>query len=130
MDWNITLSTPKTQLSTQPATTTRGHHLYQYTVYTGLGLVGGATGTALAIGLAIIIQALLAADTVFWPNLVLLAFAAILLGWVAAWLLGKIAQWMVPSFARREAGQYSLHFSLVASALLSVIQTYLFMAVL
>ena len=130
MDWNTTLSAPKTQLSTQPATATKTHHLYQIVVYAGLGLVGGATGTALAIVLAIIIQALLSPDEVFWPNIVLLAVAATLLGWVASWLLSKIAHWTIPSFAGRKAEKHALQVLLIASALVSLVQTVLFMAVL
>ena len=130
MNWNTTLLAPEAHLSNQPAAAIRIYPFYQYAVYTGLGLVGGATGTAAAIGLVAVIQASLVPDTVFWPNVLLLAVAATLLGWAASWLLGAIAHWTIPSFARREVAPYSLPVSLIAGTLVSLIQTYLFMAVL
>ena len=130
MDWNIALTTAKTQVSNKAIEESWIQQLYQYAICTSLGLIGGATGTAFAIGLAIIIQALLAPDTPFWPNVLLLALAATLLGWLASWLLGIIAYWTIPSFAKCEPVKYRLHVSLIAGGLVSLVQTFLFMAVL
>ena len=105
--------------------------LVHYAFYAGFGLVGGAMGTAVAIGLAIIVQSLQAPTTVFWPSVILLAIAATVIGWGVSWLLGRSAPYILstlsPSSSSAELG---LQIALIMSGLTSLIETYLFMAVL
>jgi hypothetical protein len=65
------------------------HRLPQYTLCVGLGLLGGAVGVALAIGLAVVVQLRLPPPTVFTPGVMPLMVTAVLAGLCASWLIGQ-----------------------------------------
>jgi F0F1-type ATP synthase membrane subunit c/vacuolar-type H+-ATPase subunit K len=72
------------------------HRLPRYAVCVGLGLLGGAVGVALAIGLAITIQLRLPPPTVFTPGVMPLIVTAVLAGLCASWLMGQAARYGLP----------------------------------
>ena len=130
MEWNATFSTSETTRPATPVVDNLPQRLYQYIICMWLGLIGGATGTALAISVAIIVQSLQPPTAVFWPRLIVIAPVAAILGWGVSWGLGKLAYRNIPSFVNNKSGEHGLQVMLVVSGLLSVLQTYLFMAVL
>lgn len=129
MEWNATFSTSETTQSKSQIVVDLPQRLYQYIICMWLGVIGGAIGTASAIGLAIIIQSTQSSTTVFWPRLIILAPVAAILGWGVSWLLGKLAYRSIPSFVNSGSDERGLQVMLVASGLLSVVQTYLYMVV-
>jgi hypothetical protein len=72
------------------------HRLPRYAVCVGLGLLGGAVGVALAIGLAIMIQLRLPPPTVFTPGVMPLMVTAVLAGLCASWLMGQAVRYGLP----------------------------------
>ena len=96
-----------------------------YTVCAVLGLVGGAAGVALAIGLTILIQLLLPSGQVLSIGIVPLMVMAAVTGLIASWLLCKLVRC---SSLRRRRGHYpmGLQVSLVLSVFTSLLQTLLF----
>lgn len=101
--------------------------LPQYIICAALGLLGGAMGVALVIGLTILINLLLPPSVVFAPGVISLMAASALAGVVIAWLLGQVAYFTWPGLfaAPREKG---LRVILVFSVLASLLQTILFFA--
>ena len=113
---------PRTHASAMAA-----QQLPQYAVWVGLGLVCGAAGVALAIGLAIIVQLLLPPPTVLAPGTIPLLVLATLSGLCIAWLLNRGAQRILPRLFH-SAGEQGLQVILVSSAFASLLQTLLFFA--
>ncbi|MFC1974779.1 hypothetical protein ACFLXQ_00090 [Chloroflexota bacterium] len=97
--------------------------LPQYIICIGLGLLGGATGVALIIGLAIIIQSLQPLTVIFLPGIIPLAVAAILMGLGVSWLFGQIAHRIFPDLFYNSGLQVILIFS----AFISLLETFLFL---
>jgi hypothetical protein len=114
-------SKPKAQVMTIEL-----QRLPQYVICTGLGLVGGATGVVLAVGLAILIQLLLPPPTVFSPGAIPLMVTAILSGLGVSWLLDQVARRILSS-PFRNLGEQRLQVVLVFSTVTSLLQTLLFM---
>jgi ABC-type antimicrobial peptide transport system permease subunit len=56
-----------------------------------LGLLGGAIGVTLAVGLAVLIQVLLPPPAVFAPGAIPLMLVAIMFGLGFSWLLGRVS---------------------------------------
>jgi ABC-type antimicrobial peptide transport system permease subunit len=56
-----------------------------------LGLLGGAIGVTLAVGLAVLIQVLLPPPAVFAPGAIPLMLVAITFGLGFSWLLGRVS---------------------------------------
>ena len=56
-----------------------------------LGLLGGAIGVTLAVGLAVLIQVLLPPPAVFAPGAIPLMVVAIMFGLGFSWLLGRVS---------------------------------------
>jgi len=102
--------------------------LPQYIICAGLGLLGGAIGVALAIGLTILINVLLLPPfEVFAPGVIPLMAGSALAGVGVAWLLSQIVNFILPGLfaALKESG---LRVILIFSILASLLQTILFFA--
>jgi hypothetical protein len=99
--------------------------LPQYVVCVGLGLMGGAVGVALAIGLAILIQMWLPPPAVFAPGVIPLMVTAVLAGLGASWLTGQMARHSWPALLD-EPSQNGLHVILVSSVFASLAQVLFF----
>jgi len=93
--------------------------LPQYAANVGLGLVGGALGVAVTIGLAILIQLPLPAPTVFAPGIIPLMVGAALAGVLCSGLLRRVG---------RDSSGSGLQVTLVSSVFASLVQTLLFFA--
>jgi hypothetical protein len=99
--------------------------LPEYTLCVILGLVGGAAGVALAIGLTILLQLLLPSGQGLSIRIVPLMVVAAIMGLMASWLLGKLIR--RPSLPlRRDHYQMGLQVTLVLSVFTSLLQTLLF----
>lgn len=98
----------------------------QYVLCAGLGLLGGVTGVALAIGLAIVVQSLLFPMMIFSPGAVLLALVATVTGLGMSWLYRWIMLRISPCLFDRLDGQ-GIQVILIFSAFISLLQTFLFM---
>ena len=101
------------------------HRLPQYAVCVGLGLMGGAVGVALAIGLAILIQLRLPPPAVFAPGVIPLMVTAVLAGLGASWLIGHTARHGWPSLLE-DSSQNGLQVILVSSVFASLAQVLFF----
>lgn len=103
--------------------------LIGYALCAGMGLVSGAAGVAVTIGLIVIVQSLLFAAAIFSPGTVLIAIAASLIGLGAAWLISWVARRVLPElFTQLE--ERALQVIFVFSVLTSLLQTILFTTVL
>jgi hypothetical protein len=87
-------------------------------------LVGGTTGVAVAIGLTIAIQLLLA-TSVFLPGLIGLTVAAALAGLGASWLFSRGARRILPDLFS-QLDERAIQIIMVFSVLTSLLQTFLF----
>ena len=99
--------------------------LPRYAMCAALGLLGGAVGVTLAIGLAILINLLLPPSVVFTPGAVPLMAVSALAGVGIGWLLGQVANSVWPGLFEAPH-EKSLHVILVFSVLASLLQTILF----
>jgi hypothetical protein len=101
--------------------------LPMYAICVLLGLLGGAMGVALVIGLAILINLTLPPSVSFAPGVIAFMAASALAGAGIAWLLGQAA-----SFSWRELrqglGETGLRVTLVFSVLAALLQSLLFFA--
>lgn len=96
-----------------------------YMVCAILGLVGGAAGVALAIGLTILIQLLLPSGQVLSIGIVPLMVMATVTGLIASWMLCKLVR-CSSLRPRRDRYELGLQVSLVLSVFTSLLQTLLF----
>jgi hypothetical protein len=119
------LTETKTSRSKAQAMTIGLRRLPWYFICAGLGLVGGATGVALAVGLAILTQLLLPPPTVFSPGAISLIATATLAGLGASWLLSWVAHRILPSLLR-DSEELGLQVTLVVGVFVSLLQTLLF----
>jgi hypothetical protein len=92
-----------------------------------LGLLGGITGVALTIALAIVIQLILPVPVVFAPRAIPLMLAAILAGLGITWLLGLMAR-QAGSELVKGSGERGQRVMLVFSVLAGTLQSLLFFA--
>ena len=97
----------------------------EYTVCAILGLLGGAAGVAVAIGLAILLQLLLPSGQILSIGIVPLMVLAAVMGLVASWLLGKLVR-RSSIRPRRDRYEMGLQVTLVLSVFTSLLQTLLF----
>jgi hypothetical protein len=96
----------------------------RYALCAGMGLVSGAVGVAVTIGLVIIVQSLLF-PTTFSPGAMLIAIAASLISLGVGWLASWVARRLLPElFVQLE--ERALQVILVFSVLTSLLQTILF----
>lgn len=123
---SIITSTNRTELNASSAI----QRLIHSFIYAGFGILGGAIGTAMAIGLAIIVQLMMSPTSTFWPNVTLLAIAATIIGWGVSWVLSRIAPYLASTLAGSDTAAMGLKITLVLSGLTSLLETYLFMSVL
>jgi hypothetical protein len=125
MSLSTILSTAKTgEIKKERMITWR--QLPQYILCAILGLLGGAAGVALAIGLAIVSQLLLSPAVVFSPGVVLLALVAVVAGMGVSWLLSRLVRLIWPDLFYTSAGQ-GIQVMLIVSTFTSLLQTFLFM---
>ena len=101
--------------------------LAQYAVCAGLGMMGGAVGVAMAIGLAILIQLLLPAWAVFSPGIIPLMVMGVVAGLGISWLFARVARHILPGL-RHGSPEKELQIILVFSVFTSLLQTMLFFA--
>ncbi|GAB4540076.1 MAG: hypothetical protein Kow0063_29550 [Anaerolineae bacterium] len=90
-----------------------------YVACVGLGLLGGALGVALTIGLAILIQLQMPPSSGFAPGIIPLMVTAAVLGVLVSWFLGRL------SFSG-DSAERSIQVILVSSVFTSLVQTLLF----
>ena len=95
--------------------------LSQYAACVGLGLLGGAVGVALAIGLAILIQLRLPPPDAFTPGVIPLMVTAVLAGLGVSWLIGQVARYSWPDLLG-DSPQNGLQVILVSSVFASLAQ--------
>ena len=101
------------------------HRLPKYVICVGMGVVGGAAGVALAIGLAVLIQALLFPTVSFSPGTVGLTIAATVIGLLITWLMSRGAHHIFPTLSE-QLGEKALQVMMVLSVFTSLLQTFLF----
>lgn len=92
-----------------------------------LGLLGGITGVALIIALAIVIQLILPVSAIFAPGAFWLMLAAILAGLGITWLLGLVAT-RAGSELYKGSGERGQRVMLTFSVLAGTLQSLLFFA--
>ena len=92
-----------------------------------LGLVGGITGVALIIALAIVIHLILPVSAVFAPGAISLMVAAILAGLGVTWLLSLVAR-QAGLKLYRGSGERGQRVMLAFSVLAGTLQSLLFFA--
>jgi hypothetical protein len=101
------------------------HQLPRYALCAGLGLLGGAVGVALAIGLAVTIQLRTPPPTVFTPGVMPLMVTAVLAGLCASWLISQAACAGWPDLLD-DPSQKSTQVILVSSVFASLAQVVFF----
>ena len=102
-----------------------------YALCVGLGLLGGAVGVAIVIGLAILIQLQVPPPTVFAPGMVPLMVTAVTAGLGVSWLVGWMAHssWVARHSRPDSMGNLSqngLQVILVSSVFASLVQVLFF----
>jgi hypothetical protein len=86
-----------------------------------LGLLGGAIGVTLAVGLAVLIQLLLPPPAVFAPGAIPLMVAAIAFGLGFSWLLARVANLSWSQDADPNVMRVMMVFSVLAGVLQSLL---------
>ena len=99
--------------------------LPRHAMCVALGLVGGATGVALVIALAILVQVLLPPSEVFWLGAIPLTVAATIIGLGASWLLRQGGRYLLPRLFH-EVGDQGLQVTMIFSVFTSLLQSVLF----
>jgi len=99
--------------------------LPRHFIWAELGILGGATGVALAIGFVIVIQLILSPATAVSMRPIHLTIVAILLGLGSSWLLGRLIDHVMPSLFSNSVEQ-GLQVVLVFSIFTSLLQAFLF----
>ena len=95
-----------------------------YFLGAGIGLVGGTTGVAVAIGLTVIIQLLLV-NVIFSPGMIGLTIAATLAGLGVSWLINRAARRIMPDLFCQPDDR-AVQIIMIFSVLTSLLQTFLF----
>lgn len=96
----------------------------RYALCAGMGLVSGAAGVAVTIGLVIIVQSILF-PTAFTPGAILVAIAASMVSLGVAWLVSWVARRVLPELFV-QLDERALQVIFVFSVLTSLLQTVLF----
>ncbi len=123
---NTTLAATKTSARKDLARPQTLEQTPQYVLCAVLGLIGGAAGVALTIGLVIVAKLWLSPAVIFAPSIVLLTIAATVIGLGISWLAGFSAHRLLPTlfYSTRRHG---LPVILVFSTLASLLQSLLFL---
>ena len=119
-------SVSETDVATEPTRAVRLHQLPQHIIGAGLGLLSGAAGVTLAIGLAIVIQWTLPPTTIISSIAIPVTMAGILLGLGIAWLVSRIIPRIVSGLPAHFT-EPGLQVLLVFSILASLLQGFLFL---
>ena len=96
----------------------------RYFLCAGIGLVGGTTGVATAIGLTVVIQLLLV-NVILSPGMIGLTVAATLIGLGASWLISRAARRILPEMFG-QPDERTIQTIMIFSVLTSLLQTFLF----
>jgi hypothetical protein len=99
--------------------------LPHYVLCVGLGLLGGAVGVALAIGLAVTVQLRTPPPAVFRPGMMPLMVTAVLGGLCASWLISQAARYAWPDLLD-DPSHKSTQVILVASVFAGLAQVVVF----
>lgn len=126
MNFSSTTSTTHTKFTRDQSIASAVQQLPYYIICAGLGALSGALGTALAIGLAIMVQLSLPPDTIFWPGIIPVAAVAVVLGTAIAWFMHRGIHRMLPTLPQSSFMQ-GLQVALVISGLVSLLEAALFM---
>ena len=124
MNSQSTMSTV-TNVSNEHAQGIALHRLPKYAICAGMGVVGGAAGVALAIGLVVLIQALLFPNVYFSPGPVGLTIGATVVGLLVTWLMSRATDRIFPGLSD-QLGEKALQVMMVLSVFTSLLQTFLF----
>jgi hypothetical protein len=98
-----------------------------YAICVLLGLLGGAMGVALVIGLAILINLTLPPSASFEPGVIPLMAASALAGAGVTWLVGRAASFSWHEL-RQGSSETGLRVMLVFSVMAALLQSLLFFA--
>jgi hypothetical protein len=113
-----------TNLSTEGTQVFGLQRWIRYFLCAGVGLVGGTTGVAVAIGLTVTIQLLLVTGA-FSPGMIGLTIAATLAGLGVSWSISRAAGQLLPDLFNHPDEQ-GIQIIMVFSVLTGLLQTFLF----
>ena len=94
--WSTIVTTRKTELPRDQILEVIKQQLPGQAFCIGLGLLSGATGVAIIIGLVIMIQELTFPGATFSPGVIGITIAATVVGLGVSWLLDRIAARFLP----------------------------------
>lgn len=126
---NDTLRTKKINFIEEQVAVDGMRKLSLYIIYTGVGILGGAVGVAIAIAAAIAIQSLMPPLTTYSPNIIVLTLAATMIGLGVSWLL-SYGLHLISSGSPGNSEMRWVQVAMVFSVLTSLLQTILFMQIL
>jgi hypothetical protein len=120
-----TLSKTDVPIDTSQAEEVLFHRLLQYVACAGIGILGGGTGVATAIGLVVVIQSLLFPTVIIAPGTIILTITTTLTGLGVSWLLNRLVRRLLPNlFAQLD--ERGVQIIYIFSVLTSLLQTFLF----
>lgn len=122
---NTTFTSSQTVVSSREISTL--HRLSQYFICGGLGMIGGAIGTAIAIGLAIVAHLVLFPTSTALIGLIPLNITAIFMGLMVSWLLSWVGHRIIPTLASCTSTEQGIQVTLIFSGLISLLETTLYM---
>jgi hypothetical protein len=123
-----TILTPtRTNLFKEQVTEFGLRWLPQRVICACLGLLGGAIGVVLTIGLAVLIQSLLSPRLIYSPDATQFTVIAAFIGAWVSWVLGRVAHRVSPSLSHSLYEQ-GMQVILVFSVFISLLMTFLFFA--
>ncbi|MEW5960779.1 MAG: hypothetical protein AB1801_23890 [Chloroflexota bacterium] len=114
-----------TEVNAEPAGQALVQQLAQQVVAAGLGILGGSTGVALAIAMAIVIQLSLPPTIKLPANIISITVAATLFGVGVSWLMNGLVRQLRPSLVHHSTDR-GVQIVLIFSVLTSLLQGILF----
>lgn len=114
-----------TKVSTEQKIPAMVQRLAQQVIAVGLGILGGASGVAMALTLAIVVQLSLPPASSYLPGVTSTAVSASVLGVGISWLISRLAHLVIPNPSLLLTKQ-GLQIILVFSVLTSLLQSFLF----
>jgi len=123
--WSTIVTTSKTELPRGQIMEVIKQQLPGQIFCIGLGLLSGATGVAITIGLVIMIQGLLFRVAAFSPGLIGITITATVTGLGVAWLLDQVAPRLLPGLYSN-LDEDRLKLVMILSVFTSLVQALLF----
>lgn len=123
--WSTIVTTSKTELPRGQIMEVIKQQLPGQIFCIGLGLLSGATGVAITIGLVIMIQGLLFRVATFSPGVIEISTAATVVGLGVAWLLDQAAPRFLPGLYSN-LDEDRLKLVMILSVFTSLVQALLF----